>query len=294
MYKNNVLANKTKINLRHFTQTSYPLAFYFSNIINNTSNGRNYAPGAIICAILDQIMFRCEYSTNFKEIPQAKIEKILGLSKPTVRKYINCLIDLGILEKKLVDHNKSAFRVNYKVLQDIIDEQDKIFFPEDSDYDLSPEIEIEDSNEDKTSTDSNINIQFEEEEESDDSEEKEIIVPELSKESKIEEKTEWHIVTDPEELNTAIQKLFPYFDRLDESLQKNLIVYASNKGGYNFDWKKLSGYLKNKDSSASGSSDDRCPDCKCLLEMGSKVCPHCGTSVKRIFRDGHFIYIEEK
>lgn len=149
------MKERKKINLIHYCNLSYALAFFINQYVNKGTDRVNPGVGPLCCMVLDQIRWRVELDNKnkFTAISQQKLADTLRIHVSTVYKYVDYLIKLGILEKKLVGHNITAFRINYEKLQSIIDEAEKRYFPDKTDdndvEDLIPD-DGEEETEEKT------------------------------------------------------------------------------------------------------------------------------------------------
>lgn len=269
--------NYSDLKLYKYSIVPYGLVFYISEHINKDNKKSDITSGVFCCLVLDQIRWRIEVSKSpykqngYVQISQSKIAKDLRISTNSVCKYIKYLIDLGIIDKITTGHNITAFKVNKVVLQEILDEAAKRYFPEKPEDNIFQfEKEINQENEDNSQSDSvnesNIDIQFEDDK-------KEVVVEQSKRNYPVRQRKEpeYTLVT-PDELPFG-SILTPAGKKAIKSIKKykEPIKVTRNPGDdyditYEIEWD-----VKEEDVSY-------CTRCGAWLHDKLTKCPVCGES----------------
>ena len=295
------MKERKKINLIHYCNLSYALAFFINQYANNGTDN-NPGVGPLCCMILDQIKWRVEADNKnkFTPIPQRKLARFIGLSANTVHKYLDYLIDLGIIEKKLVGHNITAFRINYEKLQSIIDEAEKQYFPDKTD-DNDVEDVIPNNNEESNVTEEKEYREIKQQAINEVKEEPVVItkqernqLPSIFEETNYIEskpndirKSEYmpivtntnESLTDEEFTNAVLYKVLPYYDELPDNL-KNVTLLPDKNTLKRKDDGQLTGRITNV--KWESVETEKCPHCGFPVPKISKIkCPHCGDVLVR-------------
>lgn len=277
--------NYSDLKLYKYSIVPYGLVFYISEHINKDNKKSDITSGVFCCLVLDQIRWRIEVSKSpykqngYVQISQSKIAKDLKISTNSVCKYIKYLIDLGIIDKITTGHNITAFKVNKVVLQQILDEAAKRYFPEKPEDNIFQfEKEINQENEDNSQSDSateisedNVDIQFEEDE-------KEVVVEQPKRNYPIRQRkpTGYKLIT-PDELPFSpyltdkdkglIKSIKKYNDPIDIKRNGNNKIYKTQ---YDIEWNVKEDNLS------------YCSECGVWMPNNLNICPACGQQYEEI------------